>query len=189
MNCPITGEVFCKCKSDSLQTYQTRPKDTLRKLFTDHAIYTKFYTVAALDSRPETAVILDRLLENQEDIGKYLGQFIGTGGGEAVTHLLTEHIQLAGAAIDKLKKGEDLTHSVEALFENNTRVAQGLAGLSHGALEEELVEAEFKHHNQYVLDIATLHKKKRYREEFETYDAYYVHMLSFSDLICSGLVD
>jgi len=83
------------------------PKETLRKLFTDHAVYARMFINAFLDELPETPFLQTRLLANQPEIGQYLGQFIGQEGGKAVGDLLTKHIKLAANVVGKLKENAD----------------------------------------------------------------------------------
>src|SRR6185369_2633377 len=87
--CPVTGERSCHCLVKKISA-----------LFTEHAVYTMFYLKSAIFGNPDATYMLQRLLENQKDIGTNLGALptVGIKNGRAVTKVLTEHIKLAGAA-------------------------------------------------------------------------------------------
>ena len=189
-SCPVTGEPYCKCEhADGVVFLSPNHKDTLRKLFSDHAVYTKMVIVAVLDSRPEADFLTKRLLDNQPEIGDFLGQFIGRESGDAVTNLLTEHIKTAAAIVTKLRdNSRDIQKDIDFLFNNSERVAKALSGLPSSKLDYGIVHKEFDQHNDFVLALAKLHKKAMYEKEITTYDAYYVHMLKFSDMLCDGLI-
>jgi hypothetical protein len=42
----------------------------MRKLWTDHVVWTRDYIVAAVDDKPDAMAAANRLMRNQEDIGK-----------------------------------------------------------------------------------------------------------------------
>ena len=49
----------------------------LRKLWSDHVIWTREYIVAAVAGTPDADAAAGRLLKNQEDIGAAIGPFYG----------------------------------------------------------------------------------------------------------------
>lgn len=188
--CPVTGELKCKCNKEvtSNVSLSPRPRDTLRKLFTDHAVFTERFIVSFLDNRPETEVIKARLLSNQPEIGDYLGAYVGFDNGVEIGRLLTEHIKAAAGVLKDLKNKSDTKKSIEIVFNNVEEVAKALSGISNGALKDSKVYDEFAIHNEYVVKLAKLHQGKNYTNEIKTYDQYYTHMLSFSDMLCDGLI-
>ena len=67
----------------------------LRKLWSDHVIWTRGYIVAAVAGRPDADAAAGRLLANQEDIGAAVAGFYGKDAGDRLTELLKEHILIA----------------------------------------------------------------------------------------------
>ena len=190
MPCPITGEPKCRCgEAKKHKESLVSPKETLRKLFTDHAVYTKFYIESALQNSPDVKSISSRLLKNQEDIGNYVGTFVGKVKGSRLAKLLKDHIIRATVCIAKLKEKDTtgLNQAVKDLMENAEQVGHFLHSLSPEKLLLKTVTDEFKKHNKYVLNIAVAHSKAKYTEEVKQYDAYYNHMLMFSDMLYSAL--
>lgn len=190
MPCPVTGEDVCRCGTSKKGTPTlVSPKETLRKLFTDHAVYTKFFIEASLNDLPDTKVITTRLLKNQDDIGKYLGKFVGKEKGSMAASLLRDHILLAAECVEELKENDmkSLNVAIEKLMTNATKVGRFLHSLNPDKLPLEGITREFKQHNKYVLDMAVLHSKGKFKDEIETYDTYYTHMLMISDTLFGAL--
>ena len=53
----------------------------LRKLWSDHVIWTRQYIVAAVGGTPDAGAAAGRLLQNQEDIGAAVAGFYGRRPG------------------------------------------------------------------------------------------------------------
>jgi len=180
MSCPITGDPTCKCTQ----------KETLRKLFTEHAVYTKFYIESALQSLPDLGVITARLIKKQSDIGNYVKPVIGKKNGDTLTTLLKAHILAAADAVNAIK-GKDknvIDAAIKKVFSNSAQVAGFLSSLNPSKLPYETVSTMFNTHNQYVIDMATAHSQNEYDKEIELFDKYYTHMLMFSDTLNNALV-
>ena len=87
----------------------------LRKLWSDHVIWTREYIVAAVAGTPDASAAAERLLRNQEDIGAAIVGFYGqaAGGDEVLVGRVREDptvenglaLFLAG---DNLRKGAAL---------------------------------------------------------------------------------
>lgn len=67
----------------------------LRKLWSDHVIWTRQYIVAAVAGTPDAEAAAGRLLTNQEDIGAAIVPYYGQAAGDRLTELLKEHILIA----------------------------------------------------------------------------------------------
>src|SRR5438105_4827367 len=89
---------------DVLET--TPLSDALRRLWTDHVIWTRQYIVAALAGSPDAEAAAGRLLRNQEDIGNAIVPLYGAEAGEELTRLLKEHILIAVDLVAAAIKGD-----------------------------------------------------------------------------------
>jgi len=101
----------------------------LVQLFLDHAYWTRLYVVAALNNLPNLQVTLNQLLQNQTDIGNFLGAVSNdTAFGKTATALLREHILIAGQLVSNLvAKGTPDAALAEAWKTNATQIAQALS--------------------------------------------------------------
>ena len=78
----------------------------LRKLWSDHVIWTRQYIVAAVAGTPDADTAAGRLLKNQEDIGAAIAGFYGDAAGQQLTKLLKEHIMIAVDLVAAAKSGD-----------------------------------------------------------------------------------
>ena len=178
MVCPITGGE-CKCTM----------KEQLRKLFTEHAVYTKFFIESKLTSLPDLDVITNRLLRNQKDIGDFIKPIVGENNGNMATKLLQEHILAAAGAVEAVKDGntDKINNAINKVFANSKQVAQFLSSLNPEKLPFDAVLKMFNEHNQHVIDMAIAHSQNKFDEEIKHYDSYYTHMLALSDTLHAAL--
>src|SRR3954470_13806679 len=56
--------------------------DGMRKLWTDHVVWTRDYIVAAVDGTPDADAAAARLMKNQEDIGSAVASYYGKAAGD-----------------------------------------------------------------------------------------------------------
>lgn len=76
-------------------------KTALRKLWTDHVIWTREYVIAAKFNSATKGQVAARLLRNQDDIGEVLAIVLGDPAfGAAAAQLLKEHILIAADLVE-----------------------------------------------------------------------------------------
>lgn len=163
----------------------TNPKETLRKLWTDHAVYTKFVITDLLENLENSKADTDRLLSNQDEIGTFMGTIMGTTQGVQFATLLKEHIGMVADCVYALisKNINSLSQHSTLLFNNADVIGTFLHQLYPDRYSLEYICSMFKEHNQYVLDIMI--SQYHHESKFVTmiYDAYYTHMLQLSDVL------
>jgi len=81
-------------------------KQDMRKLWTDHVVWTRVYVIAAVGQQPDAQAAANRLMKNQEDIGTAVAKFYGEAAGRQLTTLLKEHISIAVDLIKAAKAGD-----------------------------------------------------------------------------------
>jgi hypothetical protein len=79
----------------------------LRKLWSDHVIWTRDYIVAAVAGAADADAAAGRLLRNQEDIGAAIAGYYGDAAGDQLTKLLKEHIMIAVDLVAAAKSGDN----------------------------------------------------------------------------------
>lgn len=184
-SCNVTGEPLCKCKY-IIEGYEPPTvKEALRKLFSDHAVYTNNYIMAEIFQNPNLSQITERLLENQVDIGEYLKKFIGKRKSDTLIKLLKEHIVFASNFVTQsiISNSRKIKNAEENLFDNSTKIAEFLNSLNSDKLPFEDVKIHFDEHVQYVINLTKLYIKEKYQQAITEYDCYYVHMIRFSDML------
>src|SRR5262245_57010501 len=81
-------------------------RQNMRKLWSDHVIWTRDYIVAAVGDQPDASAAAARLMKNQDDIGTAVASFYGKAAGDTLTTLLKEHITIAVDLIKFAKAGD-----------------------------------------------------------------------------------
>lgn len=80
-------------------------KLALRDLWVDHIVYTRNYIIGFAAGLPDTNIVAQRLLKNQEDIGNVIKPFYSNEAGNKLTSLLKGHILDAGEILKAAKAG------------------------------------------------------------------------------------
>jgi hypothetical protein len=83
-------------------------REAMRKLWTDHVVWTRDYIVAAVAGTPDAQTASVRLLKNQEDIGNAIAGYYGAPAGAKLTGLLKEHILVAVDLINAAKVNDQV---------------------------------------------------------------------------------
>lgn len=161
-----------------------------RKLWSEHAIYTKFFIISVLADIPDADLLAARLLRNQVDIGNFLKPFIGEVKGDEITKLLQEHILAAAAAVAAVKSGDQqaINEAVERLFQNSREVSLAISSLNPRKLPLDEVLHHFNEHVQFVIDMTVARSKGEFEKDIQLFDAYYAQILEFSDFILQGVI-
>src|SRR5215216_2125864 len=84
--CAPSAKVKVTC--DPLKEITLR--QDMRKLWTDHTVWTRGYIIAALNGSFDADIVAERLLRNQDDIGKAVAGYYGAAAGDQLTGLLKE---------------------------------------------------------------------------------------------------
>ena len=85
----------------------TALRQDMRKLWSDHVIWTRDYIVAAVGDQPDAQAAAGRLMKNQEDIGAAVARYLRPSPpANELTALLKEHIAIAVDIIKFAKAGD-----------------------------------------------------------------------------------
>jgi hypothetical protein len=170
--------------SGSLLRTFTSPKETLRKLWTDHAVYTKFVVLDLIEKLPNTDADTQRLLQNQEEIGKYIGTIIGDSNGLLLANLLKEHVNFGVTCILSLTQNSKVfAVCKQNLLHNSDEIGKFLHQIRPERRTEKELCDMFLEHNQCFLDMTVSQYQHDSSMVVKVFDAYYVHMLLVSDTI------
>lgn len=197
--CPRTGSPICRCREGEKLARTSKGaamlldlKCALRRVFTEHTVYTSSLIVASLpelNSRYAKAVTT-RILMNPADIAALLRPIIEPALAGDIEAAFTEHLKLAAATFKPIREhdGEATEVAVDALVEQGNLVALYLSAINPHVIPIEEAEEEFRQHNLYVAELATLREQEKYEQYVEVYDTYRAHMDGLSDLIYAALI-
>lgn len=161
----------------------------MRKLWTDHVVWTRDYIIAAVGDQPDATAAANRLMKNQEDIGAAMGKFYGAPAGQQLTTLLKSHISIAVDLI-KAAKASDSKASAAAdkqWQDNAVAIADFLSKANPNWSRGTLVAMMQKHLLSTTNEV-TARVTKNWAEDVRTFDAVYDHILTMADALTDGIV-
>ena len=164
-------------------------RQDMRKLWTDHVVWTRAYTVAALGDQPEALAAANRLMKNQEDIGNAVGKIYGAAAGQQLTTLLKEHISIAVDLIKAAKAGDKAGQQTAdaAWQQNGVAIADFLSKANPYWPRATLVDL-MKGHLSTTTNVVVARLNKKWDEDVRAYDEVYRHILMMSDALSDGIV-
>ncbi|WP_298473627.1 glycosyltransferase [Psychrobacillus sp. FSL K6-4046] len=164
-------------------------KGDIRKLWTDHVMWTRLYIVSTLEGLDDQEKVLARLLENQEDIGNAFKPYYGEAPGNKLTELLKDHILLAGKVVDAAKSGNNANFERynKEWYKNADDIADFLSKANPNLPNEELKEFLEMH-----LELITEDVKARLAKDWDSsiiaLDKGIDHILKLADTLSNGVV-
>lgn len=164
-------------------------KQDMRKLWTDHVVWTREYIVAALGDQPDAHAAANRLMRNQEDIGNAVGKIYGDAAGKQLTALLKEHISIAVDLIKAAKAGDKASQqSADAKWQQNgVAIADFLSKANPHWPRATLVDL-MKGHLSSTTNEVVARLNKKWDEDVRAFDEVYRHILMMSDALSDGII-
>jgi len=161
----------------------------MRKLWTDHTVWTRDYIVAAVDDKPDATAAANRLMKNQEDIGNAVAAYYGAPAGQQLTSLLKQHIAIAVDLIKAAKAGDQAAQKLanDKWQQNAVDIAAFLSKANPNWPEGVLVNM-MKMHLATTTDEVVARLKHDWDADVHAYDAVYNHILMMTDALSDGIV-
>ena len=164
-------------------------KRDLRKLWTDHVVWTRDYVIAALGDHPGAQAAANRLMKNQEDIGGAVSKFYGDAAGQQLSTLLKEHITIAVDLVKAAKAGDKAgQQQADGRWQQNAvQIADFLSKANPHWPRATLVDM-MKMHLSTTTDEVVARLNKNWDADVRAFDAVYDHILKMSDALADGIV-
>jgi hypothetical protein len=164
-------------------------KQDMRKLWTDHVVWTRDYIVAAVGDQPDAQAAANRLMKNQEDIGAAVGTIYGAAAGQQLTTLLKEHISIAVDLIKAAKAGDKGgQQKADARWQQNGQaIAEFLSKANPNWPRATLVDLMKGHLSTTTAEVVARLNKK-WDDDVRAFDEVYRHILMMSDALADGIV-
>jgi len=164
-------------------------KQDMRKLWTDHVVWTRDYIIAALGDHPDAQAAANRLMLNQDNIGLAIGKFYGAPAGQQMTTLLKEHITIAVDVVKAAKAGDKngLEKANERWQQNADQIADFLSKANPNWPKATLQDM-MRTHLSTTTDEVVARLNKDWVGDVKAFDAVYDHILKMSDAISEGIV-
>jgi hypothetical protein len=164
-------------------------KQDMRKLWTDHVVWTRDYIIAAVGDQLDATAAAARLMKNQEDIGAAVGTFYGAPAGQQLTTLLKEHITIAVDLIKASKAGNKSgQQQAETRWQQNAvQIANFLSKANPNWPQATLVDL-MKMHLSTTTNEVVARLNKDWAGDVRAFDAVHDHILKMADALTAGIV-
>jgi hypothetical protein len=162
--------------------------DVMRELWEDHIVWTRMAIISIVDDRPDASFAVERLLQNQDDIGDAIKPFYGDAAGDALTGLLREHIVGAAELLVAAKTGDRFEAAREAWYANGAEIGAFLADANPRSWDRGEMQAMMADHLDLTLAEATARLEGNYTADVAAYDEIHVQILHMADMLSDGIV-
>jgi hypothetical protein len=162
----------------------------MRKLWEDHIVWTRIVIMDVAAGLPDTSVAVQRLLQNQVDIGDAVKAFYGDAGGNKLTELLKEHITGAYDVLVAAKAGDNakLDTANKAWYANANAIAAFLSGANPKNWPVAQMKAHMKDHLDVTLAEAVARLQAKWADDVVAYDKVHFQILIMADMLSSGII-
>ena len=178
-------------------TAEAKPKmddqvfhDDMRKLWEDHITWTRLVIVSLANELPDTQTTVDRLLQNQVDIGDAVKPFYGEAAGTQLTTLLTDHILIAAEVIQAAKAGDTAAFddALARWYENADDIAAFLNSANPENWPFEEMSEMMREHLDLTLQEAGTYLGGDFAASIAAYEDVHVQALEMADMLSNGII-
>lgn len=165
-------------------------KLTLNKLWAEHAAWTRNLILCIVDGLPGTDQAVNRLMQNQVDIGNAFKPYYGDEGGNKLTELLKMHIAISADVVKSanernfvsLEKGNKKWHA------NADEISAFLSKTNYYWSTPE-IKMMMHDYLKLTTDVAMHRIKKNYDADVATYDKLREETVKMSGLLADGIIE
>ena len=164
-------------------------RQDMRRLWTDHVVWTRAYVVAAVADQPDAQAAAARLMKNQEDIGAAVATFYGKPAGDQLTTLLKEHIAIAVDIIKFAKAGDKASQGqASAKWNKNGEAIATFLSKANPNWPQAVLADMMNKHLSTTTDEVVARLTKNWEADVRAYDAVYAHILMMADALSAGII-
>jgi len=176
-----------KMKDKTSQAEQLRL--AMHKLWEDHVTWTRNVILNIIDDLPGTDQAVNRLLQNQDDIGNAIKPIYGEAAGKELTRLLREHITTAADLLKAAKGGNNsaFDEANKKWFVNADEISQFLSKANPNWKLDDMKKM-MHDHLTLTTEEAVARLKKDYAADVKAYDKVHDEILSMADMLTDGIV-
>ena len=161
----------------------------MHKLWEDHIVWTRNVILNIMDDLPGTEQAVNRLLQNQDDIGNAVKPFYGEAGGKELTRLLREHITVAADLLKAAKASNNAAfeQANKKWFANADEISGFLNKANTNWKLEDMKKMMHDHLNS-TTEEAVARLKKDYAADVKAYDKVHGEILLMADMLTDGII-
>jgi hypothetical protein len=186
---PVATPVEAQTHPASEASASVKLHQAMRKLWTDHVVWTRDYIVAAVADQPDAQAAANRLMKNQEDIGAAVATYYGKAAGDKLTSLLKEHISIAVDIIKYAKAGDKASQQkADAKWHQNGEAIADFLSRANPNWPRATLVGMMNMHLATTTDEVVARLTKNWEGDVRAFDTVYDHILSMSDALADGIV-
>jgi hypothetical protein len=176
-------------QSEKATSQQTALYTTMAHLWDQHMEWTYATVIAFAEGSPALTPTLNRLLQNQVDIGNAIKPFYGDKAGDQLTALLKEHITEAVPVLTAAKAGDSaaLQTAVTAWYANANQIGDFLAAANPNWNKTDM-ESMMQSHITQTIAYASDALTGDYTKAIADYGIAEQHMQEMGDMLSAGLI-
>lgn len=161
----------------------------MRRLWSDHVVYTRTYIISAIAALQDAQATANRLLKNQEDIGKAIVPFYGQAAGDKLTSLLKEHILIAVELVEAAKTGdkEKLANADKRWKENANDIGVFLASANPNWPQKDVTDL-LSLHLKLTTEEAVARLSAKWEVDIQKFDEIYTEIMVLADALTDGII-
>jgi len=167
----------------------TSLKLAMRRLWSDHVVYTRTYIISAVAGLQDAQATANRLLRNQEDIGNAIVPFYGPEAGTKLAELLKEHIKIAVELVSAAKTGDQqkFSEADKRWTDNANQIASFLAGANPNWPKKDVTDL-LSLHLKITKEEAVARLTGKWEEDIQKFDEIFTEIMVLADALTDGIV-
>ncbi|MCO6496648.1 MAG: hypothetical protein J5I50_03185, partial [Chitinophagaceae bacterium] len=179
------------CKKETVADIDNTEYNTLiskmQGLWSDHMQWTYGTVDAFFNNQSSLNSSLERLLQNQKDIGDAIVPYYGKAAGDALTELLTTHINEAVPVLTAAKEGNSaaLEAALADWYLNAKEIGDFLANANPHWAQTEMRDM-MKMHIDQTTEYSVFLLQKDYDNAIRVFDEAAHHMRMMADMMSEG---
>lgn len=164
-------------------------KYDMQKHWIEQAWWTRSLIVSNISGLEDQHKVLERLLQNQVDIGNDIKPYYGEEAGNKLTELLKEHILIAGKLIESAKKNDQasLDKLNKEWVRNTDEIVIFLTSANPNWSKKELTDMLYTH-LKLTSDEVIARINKDWDGDIRIADLNENHLIKMAELLTDGIV-
>lgn len=162
----------------------------LRKLWEQHATWTRAAIVSLVFGLPDVDFVSARLLQNPEDFGNVFAAYYGDKVGSRFRDLLNEHLVIAADLVNAAKAGDNKSAAEieKRWYANGDEMAAFLASINPYWSEDDWRMMFHTHLDLVKAELVSL-LTQDYSAEVSVYDELEAQALEMADIMTQGFIN
>lgn len=181
--------MYQKRMGNGLSCNQLELSNTIRRLWMEHVLWTRFFIVSTASSLPDLPFVTRRLLQNPVDFAKVLQPLYGKQTAMQFQQLFTDHLLIAAELVNAAKAGNttEAEKQRRLWYENAEEIAQFLASINPYWSRSTWKDLLFLH-LKMTEDEAVYTLTGQYEKSIAEYDAIQAEALKMADVMTCGIL-